>query len=318
MLEHSVPLTDSTTDSHHFYTWPINSPKVWVHIIHGMSEHAKRYDEFAIELNKAGVTVTADDHRGHGATGVEMNSLLHLSDKDGWNKIIVDQIKLLDELNSTIKCPLVLFGHSMGSYMALDICQRLSNTHKEKKEDNLKISGLILSGSGYENKLFYQINKFITKLEVMRCGKRKSSALIQKLTFKSFNSQFSPPRTENDWLSTDNAQVDKYTKDPLCGGALSTQSWFDLISGIIRLFDRKNFNNISKDLPIYFVSGNQDPVGKNGKSVVRFKQFIEKQRFNSVDIRLFEGCRHELVNEKKREQFYTSIKAWLTKFSVET
>ena len=81
MLEHRTPLIDSASDSHHFYSWPINAPKVWVHIIHGMSEHAKRYDEFAIELNKAGFTVTADDHRGHGVTGVEMNSLLHLSDK---------------------------------------------------------------------------------------------------------------------------------------------------------------------------------------------------------------------------------------------
>ena len=62
----------------------------------------------------------------------------------------------------------------------------------------------------------------------------------------------------------------------------------------------------------------KDPVGKNGKSVANFKQFIEKQRFNYVDIRLFEDCRHELVNEKKRGQFYKDIKAWLTKFSIET
>ena len=163
-------LSDDKNSFHFYYVWSVKNPKAWVHIIHGMSEHAARYDELASELNKEDIFVTAGDHRGHGETGRNMNSLFHFSDNDGWSKIIKDQIDLISEQN--IKCPLILFGHSLGSYMALNVLQQI-----EKLKTNVKVAGLVLSGSGYENKWLYRINKLVAKIEIYRCGSRASSNL---------------------------------------------------------------------------------------------------------------------------------------------
>ena len=125
-------LFDDKNNFHFYYIWSVKNPKAWVHIIHGMSEHAVRYDELASELNKEDILVTADDHRGHGETGREMKSLFHFSDSDGWSKIIKDQIDLISEQN--IKCPLIILGHSLGSYMALNVLQQI-----EKLKTNVKV-----------------------------------------------------------------------------------------------------------------------------------------------------------------------------------
>ena len=297
-------LFDDKNSFHFYYVWSVKNPKAWVHIIHGMSEHAARYDELASELNKEDIFVTAGDHRGHGETGRKMNSLFHFSDNDGWSKIIRDQIDLISEQN--IKCPLILFGHSLGSYMALNVLQQI-----EKLKTNVKVAGLVLSGSGYENKWLYRINKLVAKIEIYRCGSRASSNILQKLSFESFNENFSPTRTASDWLSRDENQVNKYIEDPLCGGAPSTKSWFDFMHGMDQIFDKRNLNLIDKKIPIHFVSGDKDPVGKNGKGVLKFQNFLLDLGFKQVTLKLYPESRHELINDLDRDKVITDVKIWL-------
>ena len=297
-------LFDDKNSFHFYYVWSVKDPKTWVHIVHGMSEHAVRYDELARELNKEDILVTAGDHRGHGETGRAMKSLFHFSDSDGWSKIIKDQIDLISEQH--IKCPLVLLGHSLGSYMALDVLQQI-----EKLKTNVKVAGLVLSGSGYENKWLYRINKLLAKIEIYRCGSRASSNILQKLTFESFNEHFSPTRTASDWLSRDKNQVDKYIEDPLCGGAPSTKTWFDFMQGMNQIFAKKNLNLIDRKIPIHFISGDKDPVGKNGKSVLKFQNFLLNLGFKQVTLKLYPESRHELINDLDRDKVITDVKIWL-------
>ena len=297
-------LFDDKNNFHFYYIWSVKNPKTWVHIIHGMSEHAERYDELASELNKEDILVTADDHRGHGETGRSMKSLFHFSDSDGWATIIKDQIDLISEQN--IGCPLVILGHSLGSYMALNVLQQI-----EKLKTNVKVSGLILSGSGFESKWLYQINKLIAKIEIFRCGARAPSNILQKLSFESFNDNFSPTRTESDWLSRDENQVNKYVEDPLCGGAPSTKTWFDFMQGMNQIFNKGNLNLIDKKIPIHFISGDRDPVGKNGKGVVKFKNLLLDAGFKQVTLKLYPESRHELIKDLDRDKVIADIKIWL-------
>ena len=297
-------LFDDKNNFHFYYVWSVKNPKAWVHIIHGMSEHAARYDKLASDLNKEDIIVTAGDHRGHGAPGREMNSLFHFSDSDGWSKIIKDQIDLISEQN--IGCPLILLGHSLGSYMALNVLQQI-----EKLKTDVRVSGLVLSGSGYESKWLYRINKLIAKIEIYRCGSRASSNILQKLSFESFNDNFSPTRTGSDWLSRDEHQVDKYIKDPLCGGAPSTKTWFDFMHGMNQIFNSRNLNLIDKKVPIHFISGDKDPVGKNGKGVVKFKNLLLDAGFKQVTLKLYPESRHELINDLDRDKVIADVKIWL-------
>ena len=190
--------------------------------------------------------------------------------------------------------------------MALNVLQQI-----EKLKTNVKVSGLVLSGSGYESKWLYRINKLIAKIEIYRCGSRASSNILQKLSFESFNDNFSPTRTASDWLSRDENQVNKYIEDPLCGGAPSTKTWFDFMHGMNQIFNSRNLNLIDKKIPIHFISGDKDPVGKNGKGVVKFKNLLLDAGFKQVTLKLYPESRHELINDLDRDKVIADVKIWL-------
>ena len=289
-------------DGHQIQTfiWPHEHAKGWVHIFHGMGEHALRYDGFAKSLVAAGYAVVAHNHRGHG-TGEGV--VLGASEKNnGWQIFLQDISIVRDEVCGDEQ-PYFIFAHSMGAFIAQSyLCGQPK-----------AIDGVILSGSNFQSVGLSRVAKMVAKIEIFRLGRDKSSGLLQFLSFGSFNQKFKPNRTECDWLSRDDDEVGKYIADPLCGFACSTGLWLDFFNGLIDLFDMSNFKKISTELPLFVLSGSQDPVGLMGKGVTRLFEAYQVNGQKNLTLKLFENGRHEMLNETNKDEVYNEIITWLNK-----
>lgn len=306
---HTMPFTKGPAGKFHYYQWIPEQPTMWLHILHGMSEHSARYCDLANFLGSHGILVTAGDHRGHGETGKAMHSSYHVADKDGWNLMLDDQLQFLQEKSNYFDLPLVIMGHSMGSFMATHFCQtRLTALTQSMAKPLL---GLILSGSNYAKPYVYKAASVIARIERRRCGHDRPSNLLEKLSFGHFNNAFQPARTESDWLSRDNNAVDHYINDPLCGGPLSTQSWCDFLQGMADLSRPDAFKKISSALPIYMFSGDQDPVGQQGIGVTALLNVFTASGQRNITKKMYLGGRHEMLNETNKTEVYEDLKRWL-------
>jgi alpha-beta hydrolase superfamily lysophospholipase len=194
-------------------------------------------------------------------------------------------------------------GHSMGSFI---VQSYLAQTDR-------KIDGLILSGSNYQNTLLVKAGKVVAKLEALRVGKDKPSKLLQFLSFGAFNLPFKPNRTDFDWLSKDNAEVDKYINDELCGFDVTVSLWLDMFDGLIDLYNKAAFDRIQKDLPIFIFGGDKDPVGEKGKGLPKLKQAYESVGQTNIHYKLYADGRHEMLNEQNRDEVMAEIRDWLNK-----
>ena len=309
MQVNKIPFLKGETGFFYYHQWVPDEPQAWLHIMHGMSEHSARYNEFAKFLCKKGILVTAGDHRGHGKTGEAMSSNFHLADCDGWNKMVDDQLQFITHIKQTYDLPLMLMGHSMGSFLAIHFCQKFGQHLTESL--NHKLSGLILSGSNYDVPKTWKAALYIANFERWRVGSRNSSSLLEKMSFGAFNNAFKPARTKSDWLSRDASMVDRYIEDPHCGDPLTTQSWCDFLEGMAELCDSRWLAKINKDLPIYLFSGQLDPVSKNGKGVEKLKQALLKSGIQNIDMLLYPEARHETLNEINRNEVYSDVFNWI-------
>jgi alpha-beta hydrolase superfamily lysophospholipase len=284
------------------YSWEnVQNPKGIVQIAHGMCEHALRYNHFAEILNNNGYIVYANDHRGHGKSVNSLDELGHLSNDDGFNKMILD----LYEINSYIKkrneLPIILFGHSMGSFLAQNYI----------KEYSKSIKGVILCGTNGSPSALIDIGILFTKVLISIKGKRHKSKFINKLAFGTFNNSFSPTITEFDWLSSDLNEVSAYINDPYCGYIFSTQSFKDLFEGIKSL--NQNLNSIAKNLPIYIISGSKDPVNNFGKGIYQLISKYNEQGLENIHFNIYENCRHEILNDVLRDKVISDVIVWIDK-----
>lgn len=262
-------------------------------IAHGMGEHAARYEPLAHWLNQRGVAVYAIQHRGHGPH-CSSDQRGHYADEDGWQRVIDDLALAVQQVRSEHPdLPLSLFGHSMGSFIAQAYVQQYGND----------IDSLMLCATNRIDRV--KLGPYlglVTLIKRVR-GKRHRSPLIDRLSFDAFNKEFAPNRTDHDWLSRDTAQVDRYENDPLCGFTCTAGLWTDFISGMLSLKP----DLWRKDLPVHLMAGDQDPVGEMGKGFSRHIANLRKAGVTVASERLFEGARHELVNETVADQVWQHI-----------
>ena len=120
----TLAFSSGEASEHYYHEWAPKKPTGWLHIMHGMAEHGARYGDLAEFLNQQGIMVTAGDHRGHGLTGRAVDSLYHVADNNGWNQMVDDQWQLINHIAAENDLPLIILGHSMGSFMANHLCQR--------------------------------------------------------------------------------------------------------------------------------------------------------------------------------------------------
>jgi alpha-beta hydrolase superfamily lysophospholipase len=289
------------------YRWqPAGPPRALLFISHGMAEHAARYDAFASLLAQNGILVEAHDHRGHGRTAHTPDDLGFFAEHDGWQRVVDDvRERLAQAREHHPGLKIILFGHSMGSFLSQQILFESSGL----------VDAAILCGSNGKPLRLASIGKIVARLERLRLGKRGRSELLTDLSFGPFNKRFAPNRTAFDWLSRDQAQVDSYIADPRCGFVCTTQFWIDLLDGLGPLAKEKNRDRVPEALPVLIVSGDEDPVGVN------LSELVKGYRGNGmthVALKLYAGGRHEMLNETNRNEVQDDVMAWLEAFLAGT
>ena len=151
----------------------------------------------------------------------------------------------------------------------------------------------------------------MARLERWRRGRRASSPTLQSLSFGAYNNAFKPARTDFDWLSKDPAEVDKYVNDPLCGFAVTTQTWVELLDALAEMHSPGRLSQIPKSLPIYVFAGDKDPVGHQGRGVRKLVDLFKAAGIGRVDLKLYPNGRHEMLNEINREEVVQDLQTWL-------
>lgn len=279
---------------------PDGPPRGVVMLSHGMAEHGGRYARLAQALCAAGLGVYAPDQRGHGRTA-EAGTVGLYAETDGWNKVVGDLASLNQHIGQQHPgLPIILLGHSMGSY----ISQAYLLHH------SASLHGAILSGSNFQPVALYRAAQIIARIERARQGLRGRSALIDFLSFGSFNKAFKPNRTAFDWLSRDPVEVDKYINDPLCGFRCTNQLWIDLLGGLQQISKVSNLAQIDPGLPILVMGGDCDPVSE-GKRLKDLAHALREAGCQDVQLTLYPQARHEVFNETNRDEVTADLLAWL-------
>ena len=287
------------------YCWlPAEQPKAVVQIAHGLAEHAARYARLAEALNSAGYAVYANDHRGHGRSVKSSGDLGFFAACDGWRKCVDD----LWQLNRQIAAkhpslPIVLLGHSMGSTLA--------EQFMGDPDRGNALAGVVLSGANGKPALMAKLGRAIVRAERARLGPRGKSKLVQSLTFDAFNKNFAPTRTAFDWLSRDPAEVDKYVADPLCGFPATVQLWMDLLSGWAAVSRPAHRSRVPKQLPLYLIAGERDPVSGNTRQLRPWMADYRAAGLLNLAHKFYPEARHELFNETNRDEVTADLIGWL-------
>lgn len=283
-------------------TWnEVKYPKGIVQIAHGMAEHSGRYERFARFLNAGGFVVVANDHRGHGKTGEKAGQMGYFAPENGFDRVVDDLQAVTHWAQRQFpKLPVFLMGHSMGSFLTRRYLQKYGTT----------LQGAILMGSGGDPGLAGKAGKLIARMQ-MRKDPTKPSTLLDKLAFGSFNKAIPNAQTKFDWLSRDGREVNKYIADPFCGIVCSSGFFFDLFTGLELIHKPELIDRIPKNIPLLVVSGEADPVGKNGAGIRQFVGQLKTRGITNITMKLYPNARHELLNETNRAEVMDDLKNWL-------
>lgn len=287
----------------HACKWmPEGAPKAILQIVHGIAEFIERYHDFASYLAAQGYIVVAEDHMGHGLSiGAEgVQGYFH----GGWFAAVEDTYKLMkNTMAEHAGLPYVLFGHSMGSFMARTILAKYPDSG---------ISAAIICGTGWQPRFALPALIKVVEGICTKTGEENPSEKLQGMIFGGYNKRVPSPRTPSDWLTRDEAIVDQYVADPLCGFTPSCGLLREMMKGILYIEQPENLKRMKKDLPVFFIAGKEDPVGAYGKGVERAAAEFEKAGIATVDTMLYPNCRHEILNELNKAEVYADICAWLT------
>ncbi|NFG27105.1 alpha/beta hydrolase [Clostridium botulinum] len=268
-------------------------------VCHGLGEHAGRYKNFNEVLAENGFIVYAHDQRAHGKTA-ERDDVVHL-ERGGFSKTVDDMealYKIVKAENENL--PIFIFAHSMGTVITRKFIQKYSNN---------ELKGVILCGPVY----------FVDRIKEL-CDESKKSMIkngsdyvdvnLMGLAFGSFNERFEPKRTDFDWLTRDNKEVDKYINDSLCGKPQTAGYYYEFASGF-NVYDDEEINKIRKDLSVFFITGGDDPTSGYGEGIKAASEKYKKAGINGINLKIYPKARHELLNEFNKEEVINDVINWI-------
>ena len=290
------------TGTIHACRWtPEGEPKAVLQIVHGIAEFVERYDDFANFLTTHGFVVVAEDHMGHGQSinGDGIQGYFH----GGWFTAIEDTMELMRLTREAYpNVPYILFGHSMGSFMARTILCKYPDSGTQ---------AAIICGTGWQPA--FALPAVIKAVDAVckKTGETNPSEMLQKMIFGSYNKKVEHPRTQFDWLTRDQKIVDAYIAHPLCGFTASCGLLREMMKGICFVEQTENLAAMRKDLPIFFIAGSDDPVGPYGKGVQQAAQAFRKAGMQDVAVHIYPLARHEILNEINRAEVYEDILQWI-------
>lgn len=291
----------------HLYIWDqVSKPKGVMQLVHGSSEYAFRYDEFAKYLNANGWIVIGNDLRGHGKTVTDKDHLGFLSVKDGWDKLVLD-LKVVNDyiVHNYPKLGITMLGRSMGSFLVRHYVTLYSYT----------IESLVICATTWKSKMQLWTGKFIAKYLQKRQPLHAPSNFINNLTYKKFSKKIKEKDNDLAWLTRDKNIQEKFRKDPLTGQIFTASAFKDMFTGLLYIMKKKNIIKTRKTLPIFFIGGMSDPVSNFGKDVEKTARKYRQYDFKKTSILLYSGMRHEILNEIGKEQVYQDILNFINKYN---
>ncbi|MBC8079070.1 MAG: lysophospholipase [Gorillibacterium sp.] len=273
-----------------------------IQLVHGSCEHAGRYEHFAHFLTEQGYVVYANDLRGHGRSVTALEDLGYFGERGGWNAMVAElyEVTLLAK-EEYPNLGLVMLGHSMGSFLARQYACTFGGGLK----------GLVLSGTAHHPRGLLHMGHTLANLSIMKNGSKHRSKLLFNLSYASFNRRFHPARTKLDWLTRDEEVVDRFLADKYCGFVFTASGFRDMFEGLLFITDRAWINQTPRTLPILLLSGTNDPVGDYGRMVKRAYHEYRNAGIPKVRMKLYEGMRHEILNEIGKEDVYREIADWV-------
>lgn len=278
-----------------------DEPKMIIQILHGMSEHRGRYEKFALNLMNLGAVVVTSDHLGHGENVESEADYGYFGKEDGWKRLVENQHEITMQIKKEFpELPFILFGHSMGSLIARSYTKRY----------DYELSELILCGAPNYNPAA-PIAKTVALSIAKVKGDHYRSAMIDKMTFGAFNKSVENARTNFDWLSKSEENVDEYLNDSKCGFNFCAKGFADLFEGVMDMHDTKGWMCSNPTLPILITAGEKDPCTGGDKGLISTSETLKKAGYGKIDIKIFESLRHEILNEKEKDFVFETINQWI-------
>lgn len=277
-------------------------PKAVVQMAHGMCEHKERYLSFMRFLAAHGYAAFLNDHRGHGESVLDQADLGYFY--DGGARALIDDMHLLTEhiRGEYPSLPIALFGHSMGSLAVRCYTKRYDK----------EINSLIVCGSPSANAFTGMMKKF-DDLLIRTKGDRARSDVINAVFSGAFEARFRSEGIENAWLSSDRSVSEAYNADPLCHFTFTLNGYKALLDLLTDTYSDVGWKMENPRLPIRFLSGANDPCMVSRSAFARSVDHMRKVGYTNVSSRLFEGMRHEILNETEKESVYADILDFLEK-----
>lgn len=270
-----------------------------VQISHGMAEYSNRYAQFALALCKSGYAVFVSDHIGHGSSVTNKDMLGFFGD-NGEETFVEDMKALTDIIKSEYNdLPLYLLGHGMGSLIA----------RKYTAKYGYLLDGVIYTGTSGENPAL-GIGIQLANTLIKQNGPYYRSELLDTIAFGAYNRK-TEKRTDCDWVSRDTKEVDKFIADELCGYKYTVSGMKALFLTLKAVSTRRWYNSVPLSMPILLLSGSMDPIGDYSKGVNEVYKNLKKTGHKYVTIKLYDGARHEILNEINRKEVFNDIIEWL-------
>jgi len=282
--------------------YKVDSPKGNVLIITGMNEYSERYAPFAKNLNDAGYSVYVLDHLGQGEN-VSKPEDQEIVPHGAWKRELEALFLKAKELKKE-NIPLTLMGHSMGSFSVQAYLETYPNTIEK---------AIIMGSNGKNNSASIKMGWTLSKMRAKEKNWNKEDKLMENASLGPYTKAVKDRKTDLDWLSYNEDNVKAYIADPYCGHFDTYGFYYEFMSGMKELYKKKNLANVSKETSILIVSGEEDPVGANGKGPRSLKEMYDSLGVKDVTLILYPHMRHEILNEVERDTPITDILDFLAK-----
>ena len=282
--------------------WEVKKPKAILQVAHGMSEFIDRYEEFAKFFNDRGILVVGNDHIGHGYSIADDRAPMYFGEKGSWGCVVDDIFTLYKMTKEEYPdVPYFVFGLSLGSYLMRALLINYSEG----------VDGAILVGTGQTSPLELKLGLFVAERERKKYGDDVPTDQINDLTYGTYNKKFKPNRTEMDWLCSNEDALDAFIADKRRGKAFTVGLFRELLTVMLYSREMNHIKQMRKELPVLFLSGEEDPVGEFTKGVKNAYNDFKKAGLEDVTLKLYPALRHDILNEKNREEVFADTYSWI-------
>ncbi len=287
------------------------NPKGIIQIIHGMSEHSRRYDDFANFLNSQGYIVYATDHREHGRTAKKIENIGYIQDNDIFHMVKDEQVFTLLIKEKYPEIPFFILGHSMGSFILQKYLQHMGIVSLLGLDSKMKIKGAIIMGSAFRS-WEYNIAKWLSFVFLKMFGDKRME-ILERIIFRNPKFTFLSNCFKRSWVSSNKNEVNKYEKDPYCSMIFSTKFYYELFTFMIDVFKSYNMELIELGVPLFILSGKGDMVGGKSKKIKKLYKEYQKLGSKDIHMKLYSDSLHEILHDNDQKEVYEDIKNWLDK-----